>query len=272
MTAGVGPAISLNGGTDAHLDADHQPGDAAARLRLLHPRRPGDLLRPLRKGRLLRLRLGGARIRLSGTDALRLPVTTVGVLPDAWTEVRARLLRFVERRVRSRADAEDIVQAVFAQAAAHRADLRHGDRLVPWLFRITRNAIADYYRAGGRDPLAGAVPETGVRGEPLEELPADEPESDDRASAALARCMTPMLESLAPAYRDALRQVELENRRQVDVARELGIPISTLKSRVQRGRVMLRAAFVECCAIAQSSTGGISSFEPHAGACDPSCG
>lgn len=202
--------------------------------------------------------------------ALRLPVTSAAVLPDAWAEVRARLLRFVERRVRSRADAEDIVQAVFARAAAHRAGLRDQDRLVPWLFQITRNAIADYYRAGGRDPLA-AVADAGPDGKPLEQLPADPAEPEDRASAALARCMTPMLDTLAPVYRDALRLVELENRRQVDVAQELGVPLSTLKSRVQRGRVLLRTAFVECCAIARTSTGGISGFESRSRACGDPC-
>lgn len=206
-----------------------------------------------------------------GTVALRLPVTSAGVRPDTWTEVRARLLRFIERRVRSRADAEDIVQAVLARAAAHRTGLRDGERLVPWLFQITRNAIADYYRAGARDPLA-AVPDAGPRGEPLEQLPMEAPEPENRARAALARCMTPMLDSLAPVYRDALRLVELENRRQVDVAQELGVPISTLKSRVQRGRVLLRAAFLECCAIAQDRAGTISGYEARRRECAKPCG
>ena len=90
-------------------------------------------------------------------------------------------------------------------------------------------------------------------------------------TAALAQCMTPMLDTLAPVYRDALRLVELENRRQVDVAAELGIPISTLKSRVQRGRVLLRAAFLRCCAIAQTRTGAISGFETRSTACPAPC-
>ena len=236
------------------------------------PRRADELLRSLREGRLLRLRLGrGNCDRAPGTHPLRLPVTSAGVLPDAWAEVRTRLLRFVERRVRSGADAEDIVQAVLARAAAHQAGLRDRDRLVPWLFQITRNAIADYYRADARDPLAAGAPDAAPLGDPLDQLPADPAEPEDRASAALARCMTPMLDTLAPVYRDALRQVELENRRQVDVAQELGIPISTLKSRVQRGRVLLRTAFVECCAIAQNRRGGISGFESRSQVCRGSC-
>ena len=221
---------------------------------------------------MLRRRIGrGGRNEPPGSCPLRLPVTSAGVVPGAWAEVRSRLLRFVERRVRSRADAEDIVQAVFARAAAHQAGLRDRDRLVPWLFRITRNAIADYYRADARDPLAAGVPDAGAHEDPLDQLPAGGPDSDNRTTAALARCMTPMLDTLPPAYRDALRRVELENRRQVDVAEELGIPISTLKSRVQRGRVMLRTAFVECCAIDRNSAGAIISFETRSPACGDSC-
>jgi RNA polymerase sigma factor (sigma-70 family) len=64
-----------------------------------------------------------------------------------WNEHRTRLLTFVRRRVASFDDAEDLVQDILLKAARHTDQLHSDSRLEAWLYRIARNAIADYYRA-----------------------------------------------------------------------------------------------------------------------------
>jgi RNA polymerase sigma-70 factor (ECF subfamily) len=188
-------------------------------------------------------------------------------LPSAeppWEVFRARLLDYVRRRLDDPAEAEDLVQEVLARVSGRLPELRAREHLLPWLYRITRNALIDHYRARGRrqplvalDTVADVAPASLATGED------DDPGAEARA--ALAGCVEPMLATLPPAYREALHRVELLGERQVDVAEELGLGISALKSRVQRGRKLLHDAFTDCCAVERDSTGGVVGFKRRDG-------
>ena len=55
-----------------------------------------------------------------------------------------RIYAFVARRVRERAEAEDVTSEVFARALANLGRFRwRGTPFAAWLYRIARNAIAD---------------------------------------------------------------------------------------------------------------------------------
>ena len=86
---------------------------------------------------------------------------------------------------------------------------------------------------------------------PSDELPEDlaAPEPEDDPVARLAPCLPRMVDELPPTYRDALRWSELEGRPQREVAQRLGISLSGAKSRVQCGRVLLRAQIEACCRV-----------------------
>jgi RNA polymerase sigma-70 factor, ECF subfamily len=64
-----------------------------------------------------------------------------------WVEFGDRLRAFITRRVESDADADDILQDVFLRIHRHVETVERRERLVSWLFQVTRNAIVDYYRA-----------------------------------------------------------------------------------------------------------------------------
>jgi RNA polymerase sigma-70 factor (ECF subfamily) len=66
--------------------------------------------------------------------------------------------------------------------------------------------------------------------------------------------------------------VELEGLTQVAAARRLRVPLSSLKSRVQRGRHTLRRMLTDCCRIALDARGGVTEFTQRTGApCKPNC-
>lgn len=179
--------------------------------------------------------------------------------PADWQAFRRRLVAWLERRVHDPADAEDLAQDILARAAARLDTLRERDRLLPWLDSMARHALVDHYRRTGRTPetvtLDPAVFDP--------EVPSDKP--DDRRH--LTGCLRPLLESLPPRYRDAVRRVDLNGERQVDVAADLGLGISALKSRVQRGRTMLRDRFADCCgAVERDAAGRVVGFKQGDGA------
>jgi RNA polymerase sigma-70 factor (ECF subfamily) len=160
-----------------------------------------------------------------------------------WSELRERLQAFVSHRVQDRDTADDIVQEVLLRIDRGLDSLEDETRLLPWVYQVTRNSVIDHYRAGARnrelpsDPLPQTV---------LEEC-VDDPVSDTRAE--LAACLEPMLEALAPRYRRALELTELSGRAQAEAARELGISVSGMKSRVQRARAQLAREYHRCCRI-----------------------
>src|SRR5215203_6803745 len=76
-----------------------------------------------------------------------------------WTEFADRLRAFIARRLGSTTDAEDILHDGFLRIHRHADSLQRRERLVSWLFQITRNAIADFYRAPVRRELLADAPQ-----------------------------------------------------------------------------------------------------------------
>jgi RNA polymerase sigma-70 factor, ECF subfamily len=189
-----------------------------------------------------------------------------------WSEFGHRLRGFIRQRVRNEEDAEDILQEVFLRIHRHAASVNRADRLTSWLFQVTRNAIADYYRA----PARREHPES-LLGEatldPVDpEVPEMEPDLDSvQARAELASCLRPMVERLPPHYREAVALVDLSGLPQTEAAAQLGLSVSGMKSRVQRGRRGLKEILIACCPVERDGGGRVVDFDrPNAGC--TSCG
>lgn len=175
----------------------------------------------------------------------------------AWRELEARLRPFIARRVRSEADVDDIVQDVFLRMQRGLAALRDHERFGPWVYQIARSAIIDHQRAAAKHPVAD-VPD--VADDDGVEAPS--PDGDERAvEQELASYLAPFVAALPSPYREALTLVELEGLTHKQAAEMLGISLSGMKSRVQRGRAQLRKALDACCFIALDARGRILSCE-----------
>jgi len=157
----------------------------------------------------------------------------MSVPADLWRDWHATLRRYVTRRVRDAADADDVLQEIFIKLTLHHEQVRDAGRLAAWLYRVADNAIADHYRA--RRPW-DVLPE---------DLLAPEPVTD--ATAALAACMAPMIQTLPETCREALYLSEIEGLPHKMVALRLGLSLPATKSRVLRGREKLRNRVLACC-------------------------
>lgn len=173
-----------------------------------------------------------------------------------WQSYREQLFRFVARRVEDHATAEDIVHDVLVRAYRKRDTLRSGEKFEQWLYRITRNAVIDHYRAR----------------KPSEELPADlaapGAEGSESARRELAGCLRPLVEALPEHYRDAVVLSELRGLTQQETARRLGLSLSGAKSRVQRARRLLGEKLLDCCRVELDARGAVVDYESRGG-CGP---
>lgn len=163
--------------------------------------------------------------------------------PDARDAlVRALLptvLPWVARLGGPRIDREEAAHDVLLTVLRRLPDLEGDDRLLPWLFGITRKIVASHRRrAWLRRWVPGIVAER-----------ADPTPQADRALAerALAAELQALLELLPTAQREVLVLCELEERTHTEVARLLGVPEGTVKSRLRLGRTRLSALVTERC-------------------------
>ncbi|MFO0619018.1 MAG: sigma-70 family RNA polymerase sigma factor [Polyangiaceae bacterium] len=176
----------------------------------------------------------------------------------------------MSRRVASAADAEDVLQDVLVRIQTKLPSLRDHDRLGPWVFRVARSTISDHRRRARR------APELDEFCDELDAAPIPEVESDSGATAEqrLAASVAAFIALLPAPYDEALSLTEIEGLTHAEAARRLGVSLTAMKSRVQRGREKLRESFERCCAIETDARGRVIECQPRAsiGARDCKCG
>jgi RNA polymerase sigma-70 factor (ECF subfamily) len=171
----------------------------------------------------------------------------------SWRELEAKLRPFIARRVRSEVEVDDVVQDVFLRMQRGLGGLRDDERFGPWVYQVARSAVADHQRVA----LKHRVAEDDGHDAPMEI-------DDGRAvEQALASVVALFVAALASPYREALTLTELEGMTQKQAAELLGISLSGMKSRVQRGRVLLRKSLEDCCTIGLDVRGRIVGCEPR---------
>jgi RNA polymerase sigma-70 factor (ECF subfamily) len=180
--------------------------------------------------------------------------------PAPWQDVAARLRPFIARRV-SATEIDDVMQDVFVRMQRGLPALRDEERFTSWLFQIARSSVADHMRARARHPLADNEIE--------QEQPAEPDDDDDREAArSLSGCVSMFVAQLPTPYREAVTLVELEGLTMREAADMVGVSVSGMKSRVQRGREQLRKLFDDCCEIALDARGKPTDYTPRP---KPSC-
>lgn len=178
---------------------------------------------------------------------------------DDWRALSEVLRPFVARRLAQRSDVDDVLQEIFLRVRRGREHLRDPERFGPWVYRVAKHVIVDHQRRGQRferlDPLD------------FEQELADPAEPEARLPARLAQVLVALVESLPDPYQEAVTLVELQGLTHAEAAARVGLSVSGMKSRVQRGRRMLRDTLEAACAIELDPRGQVIACEPRAPGC-----
>ncbi len=188
---------------------------------------------------------------------------------EIWREVHQGLRAFIAKRVADEAEADDILQETFLRMHRKLGSLKDPNKVVPWIYQITRHAIIDYYRAPARTREVTIGLGADLDSALLPSTHRTMSSESGQLRAELAACLRPMLNRLSKDYRDAVVLVELEGLTRQAAAKRLGLSPSGMKSRVQRGRRQLKQLLDECCLIQLDRRGGIADYELRDAACDP---
>ncbi|MDQ4008127.1 MAG: RNA polymerase sigma factor SigE [Actinomycetota bacterium] len=160
--------------------------------------------------------------------------------PPSWDEIvrahSARVYRLAYRLTGNRHDAEDLTQEVFVRVFRSLSSYTPGT-FEGWLHRITTNLFLDHARRRQKirfDALADDADQRLPGGAPTPERALHDQLFDADIEGALA--------ALPPDFRAAVVLCDIEGLSYDEIAQILDVKLGTVRSRIHRGRSMLRKA------------------------------
>lgn len=146
-------------------------------------------------------------------------------------QVRLGVERYVLFRLNNAADAEDVFQKVCMTAYLKYDQLQEKNAFKAWLLHIARNKCNDYFRRKAR----------------VQEVPIDDvPEMQlryGRQGASVQAIVANTMNRLPDRDRQVLDLYFWQELPQADIASRLGIPVGTVKSRLQHAKNQFRIQY-----------------------------
>lgn len=178
-----------------------------------------------------------------------------------WKEFSAQLRAFIRRSVSDPVTADDLLQEIFLRIHSRIDSLKDETRIRSWVYQIARNVIIDHYRTRRNEY------------ELPDETPAHVTDEEGTAEDEIASGLRAMAEDLPDIYRTAILLSEFEGIPQNELAERERITVSGMKSRVQRGRKMIKDSLMRCCHFEFDRYGTIVDMYPASCCCCcPGCG
>ena len=176
---------------------------------------------------------------------------------EAWLAYQQKLLFFIRSKIESNEDAEELLNDVFVKLTKAINEDTPPENISAWLYRVTKNSVIDYYRTKKHyDPL-----------------PEDLSESNEEADTIkqLSQCILPMIKALPESYQQPLMLSEIEGLKYQEVATELNLSVSAVKSRILRGREKLHKSMLSCCTVHKNNSGEVTDYDKNPNGLSDSC-
>jgi RNA polymerase sigma factor (sigma-70 family) len=148
-----------------------------------------------------------------------------------------RFLAFLESRVASKEDAEEILQAALIKAVQHEDSLKQ-ETVVAWFYRVLKNALTDYYRS--RDVEQRAMDQH-------RHVIATKAQEFVELERTVCQCFKELIPTLKPEYGEILKMVDLGDLSVTDAGKSLGITANNAVVRLHRARLALKKSLEATC-------------------------
>lgn len=189
---------------------------------------------------------------MSHYQSYKSTIMAIDTVAPMFLEYEKQLLGFIRKRVGDTETSKDILNDILLKIYDHSETIPEIRNIRAWLYRVTKNAVAEYFRKNQKFTTMNSVPE-----------PSQEWEND--LEQQIARCVRPLIGLLPEMYSQPLIKSDLEGIPQQQIADEMGLGLSAVKSRIQRGRTKLRQQFNECCIIELDPQGRVMDFQVREG-------
>ncbi|GAA2825313.1 RNA polymerase sigma factor SigE [Kribbella solani] len=184
---------------------------------------------------------GGVAVKPFSTSTVPATQPAAEALPEAlpsWDEIvrnhSARVYRLAYRLTGNKHDAEDLTQEVFVRVFRSLSSYTPGT-FEGWLYRITTNLFLDGARRKQRIRFDGLPEDAHDRLPAKGEGPAEKLDSD-----LFDHDVQDALDALPEDFRAAVVLCDIEGMTYDEIADVLDVKLGTVRSRIHRGRSMLR--------------------------------
>lgn len=165
-----------------------------------------------------------------------------------WNEHKDYLSNFISTKLNDQHQVEDILQEVSIKLLDNLNRKTEIKNHKTWLFQVTRNTIADYYRKHKKEV----------------ELATDSSETitNSTVDACVCDLSSFVIQTYLPEkYSQALYLSDIERKPQQEIAKMLNLSLSATKSRIQRGRIKLKELVGDCIDVFYNNKGQIVDFQ-----------
>lgn len=166
---------------------------------------------------------------------------------NIWIDLHQELKKFIVSKVKDQEMSNDILQDVFLKIHLNIHTLKDCSKLTSWIYQITRNVIADFFRNKREYEDIHNF-----------DLPEEEQEPQYQA---LANCINSKIDNLPEKYKEAILFTTLKDFSQIELSHHLGISYSGTKSRVHRSKEKLKALVSACENVEKDEIGNIIDYE-----------
>jgi RNA polymerase sigma-70 factor (ECF subfamily) len=144
-------------------------------------------------------------------------------------------------------DAEDLAQEAFLKAYMAFDQFQLGTNFRAWLLRILTNTHINRYRRGKRTPDTIAWEDFTLQGERQDQVESPAPQRPEQEvlSTVPDEVVGPALHQLPEEFREAVILSDIHELSYKEIAATLDIPLGTVRSRIFRGRKLLRETLAD---------------------------
>ncbi len=152
---------------------------------------------------------------------------------DIWNLYAQDLKNFILSKTHNVAATEDLLQDVFLKVHTKKQFLEKEDSLKSWLFTIANHTVLDYFRKEAKKQINTVPTETYTFNETENHHAVD--------------CVLPLILRLPKKYREVLLLTTIKGLKHAEVAAKLELSLPATKSRILRGKELLKQSFMDCC-------------------------
>ena len=167
---------------------------------------------------------------------------------DLYKEIYQTIHEYVRKLTPDSEQQKEVTQTVLVKIYESIDALRDHQKLTAWLQRIVYTTVVDYYRQ--RKQERKVVPL----------LPDTNEETINEGNVAVMECIALLINLLPPEQREVLDAVELQGISQTQYAKAHSLPVSTVKSRLQRAKQKIRTQIKNSCFLTTDAYGNIVDF------------
>lgn len=169
---------------------------------------------------------------------------------DFYEELNKKVGAYIRSLTSDKDQIDEVTQEALIKIHKSIDTLQDQEKLTSWLKRIVYTSLMDYHRRQQKKYSTQ-----------LQDIPDGTDLENNEGNQALSDCITTLLKNLPDEQRELLEMVELKGISQTQYANELNIPISTIKSRVQRAKQKLKEQITSNCFLKTDSYGNVIDFQ-----------